>query len=305
MLLDAPSLYFRAFYGIPDTVVAPDGKTPVNAIRGMLDMTAQLIRAYRPDRLVACFDADWRPTFRVEALPSYKAHRVAADGDEEIPDTLSPQVPVIEELLDAFGIARLGVDGYEADDVIATLTTQDDGAVEVVSGDRDMFQLVDDARPVSVLYTAKGMSNLERVDEAWVCAKYGIPGGAYADLAVLRGDPSDGLPGVPGIGAKTASDLLTRFGSVSALLTAIDAGAADMVSPRIRAILTANADYLARAHIVARVATDAPVPSIDATLPMTPRDPEAVVRLADQWGVQNACARLTMALTPADYATDV
>ncbi len=295
MLLDAPSLYFRAFYGIPDTVQAPDG-TPVNALRGMLDMTAQLIRLYRPDRLVACFDNDWRPAFRVDALPSYKLHRVAHDDVEEVPDLLTPQVPLIEQALDAFGIARLGIDGFEADDVIGTLAVQSTGPVEIVTGDRDLFQLVRDDRPITVLYTAKGMSNLERVDEAAVTAKYGIPGRSYADFAILRGDPSDGLPGVPGIGAKMAAGLLQSYGTVRDMLTAIDEKTSTM-SPRIRGLLNASRDYITAAEVVARVAVDAPVPDIDAALPVTPKDHAALIELAQRWGVSNACARLTAALT--------
>jgi 5'-3' exonuclease len=296
MLLDAPSLYFRAFYGIPDSVQAPDG-TPVNALRGMLDMTAQLIRIYRPDRLVACFDNDWRPAFRVDALPSYKAHRVAYGDVEEVPDLLTPQVPLIEQALDAFGIARLGVDGFEADDVIGTLAVESTGPVEIVTGDRDLFQLVRDDRPISVLYTAKGMSNLERVDEAAVTAKYGIPGRSYADFAILRGDPSDGLPGVPGIGAKTAAGLLQTYGTVDAMVQAIAAGTATTIAPRLRALLSAHADYITAAEVVARVAVDAPVPSVDSALPVTPRDHAALIDLAERWGVSNSCARLTQALT--------
>jgi len=295
MLLDAPSLYFRAFYGIPDTVQAPDG-TPVNALRGMLDMTAQLIRLYRPDRLVACFDNDWRPAFRVDALPSYKAHRVAYGDVEEVPDLLTPQVPLIEEALDAFGIARLGVDGFEADDVIGTLAVQATGPVVIVTGDRDLFQLVRDDQPISVLYTAKGMSNLERVDESTVTAKYGIPGRSYADFAILRGDPSDGLPGVPGIGAKTAAGLLQTYGTVQDMLVAIDEKTSTM-SPRIRGLLNASRDYIVAAEVVARVAVHAPVPEVDATLPITPKDHAALIALAERWGVSNSCARLTAALT--------
>ncbi|MCU1677067.1 MAG: polymerase [Frankiales bacterium] len=296
MLLDAPSLYFRAFYGIPDSVEAPDG-TPVNALRGMLDMTAQLIRIYKPDRLVACFDNDWRPAFRVDALPSYKAHRVAYGDVEEVPDLLTPQVPLIEEALDAFGIARLGVDGFEADDVIGTLAVQSTGPVEIVTGDRDLFQLVRDDRPISVLYTAKGMSNLERVDEAAVTAKYGIPGRSYADFAILRGDPSDGLPGVPGIGAKTAAGLLQTYGTVDAMVKAIADGTATTIAPRLRALLSAHADYIVSAEVVARVAVHAPVPDVDSALPATPKDHAALVAFAERWGVSNSCARLTTALT--------
>ena len=223
LLLDTPSLYFRAFFGVPDTMTAPDG-TPINAVRGLLDFIARLASDRQPTRLVAAMDNDWRPAFRVEALPSYKAHRVATGHEEEVPDALSPQVAIIEDVLDALGVACFGVDGYEADDVIGTLAMHDAGPVDVVTGDRDLFQLVDDSRGVRILYTARGVGRAEVVDEAWVAAKYGIPGRAYADFATLRGDPSDGLPGVAGVGDKTAAALITKYGSLPALLEALDAG---------------------------------------------------------------------------------
>lgn len=160
MLLDTASLYFRAYFGVPDSVKAPDG-TPVNAVRGLLDFIDRLVKDHRPEHLVACMDADWRPHWRVELIPSYKAHRVAEERPagpdaEEVPDTLSPQVPVIEAVLDALGIARVGVAGYEADDVIGTYTARATGPVDIVTGDRDLYQLVDDARGVRVLYPVKG-----------------------------------------------------------------------------------------------------------------------------------------------------
>jgi 5'-3' exonuclease len=224
MLLDTASLYYRAFYGVPDTVRAPDG-TPVNAIRGLLDMTSRLVRARHPARLVACWDNDWRPAFRVEAVPSYKAHRLAADGaSEDTPPALVPQVPVIEEVLRAAGVAVAGQPGFEADDVMATLAARSDGPVDVVTGDRDLFQLVDDARAVRVVYTVRGLQNMDIIDEAAVTAKYDIPGRAYADFAALRGDPSDGLPGVPGVGEKTAAALIRAFGSIEGITAALDAG---------------------------------------------------------------------------------
>ena len=214
MLLDAASLYFRAFYGVPTSVTTPDGR-PINAVRGFLDMTARLLTAHGPDRLVACWDDDWRPAFRVDALPSYKAHRLAPDGSEEVvPDELSPQVPILIEVLAAAGIDRVGAPGYEADDIIGTLATRATEPVDVVTGDRDLFQLVDDARGIRVLYTARGIGDIETVVEAVVTEKYGIPGRAYADFAVLRGDPSDGLPGVAGVGAKTAAALINEFGTL-------------------------------------------------------------------------------------------
>ncbi len=227
MLLDTASLYFRAYFGVPDTVRAPDG-TPVNAVRGLLDFIARLVQDHRPDELVACMDADWRPEWRVALIPSYKAHRVAVEtpageaDEEEVPDTLSPQVPVIEAVLDALGIARVGVAGYEADDVIGTLATRSAGPVDIVTGDRDLYQLVDDARGVRVLYPLKGVGTLQVADGEWLREKYGVDGPGYADLALLRGDPSDGLPGVPGIGEKTAAKLLAAFGDLAGIMAALD-----------------------------------------------------------------------------------
>jgi 5'-3' exonuclease len=295
MLLDTPSLYFRAFYGVPESVTAPDGM-PVNAVRGLFDMIATLVRLHSPTALVACMDADWRPAFRVAAIPSYKAHRVAQGDEEQVPDTLAPQVPVIEEVLDALGIARAGVPGYEADDVIGTLAVAAPGAVDIVTGDRDLFQLVDDAQPARVLYTARGIRNLQLFDESAVTAKYGIPGRAYADFATLRGDPSDGLPGVPGIGEKSAAALITRFGSLDRLLAALDGGQTDGFPPGTRTKLAAARDYLEVAPAVVRVATDAPVPTLDHALPSKPRSPETLVALADRYGLDGPLNRLLAVL---------
>ncbi|MDQ1598682.1 MAG: hypothetical protein QOD68_156, partial [Actinomycetota bacterium] len=261
LLLDTPSLYFRAFFGVPDTMTAPDG-SPINAVRGLLDFIARLVSDRQPRRLVAAMDNDWRPAFRVEALPSYKAHRVATGDEEEVPDALSPQVAIIEDVLEALGVACFGVDGYEADDVIGTLATRDPGPVDIVTGDRDLFQLVDDERGVRILYTARGVGRADVVDEAWVAAKYGIPGRSYADFATLRGDPSDGLPGVAGVGDKTAAALITKYGSLTALLEALDAG--DTAMPAgARTKLDASRDYLAVAPKVVAVAHDVPLPAYD------------------------------------------
>ncbi|MEU8269559.1 5'-3' exonuclease [Sphaerisporangium sp. NPDC049002] len=297
MLLDTPSLYFRAFYGIPESMTAPDGM-PVNAVRGLIDMIATLVRGHSPDEIVACMDADWRPAFRVAAIPSYKAHRVATGHQEEVPDTLEPQVPVIEQVLDAVGIARVGVPGYEADDVIGTYTARAAGQVEIVTGDRDLFQLVNDDQPCRVLYTIKGIRNLQVIDEAEVSAKYGIPGRAYADFATLRGDPSDGLPGVPGVGDKTAAALVTRFGSLDAMLKAIDEGVTDGFPAGSRLKLAKARDYLAVAPAVVKVAHDAPLPEVSIARPSAPRDPETLVALADRYGLDNPLNRLLATLAP-------
>ncbi len=299
MVLDTPSLYFRAYYGVPDSVVAPDG-SPVNAVRGLLDFVARLVTDRRPTHLVAAMDADWRPAFRVAAIPSYKEHRLAPEGGELVPDALSPQVAVIEEVLDALGIVHFGVDGYEADDVLGTLATRATGPVEVVTGDRDLFQLVDDERAVRILYTAaRGVGRAEVIDEAAVTAKYGIPGRAYADFATLRGDPSDGLPGVPGVGDKTAAALITRYGDLPGLMAALDAG--DPAMPAgARLKLDAARDYLAVAPAVVRVARDVPLPAYDDVLPRAPKDPAKLVELSERWGLDSPLNRVLAALRAND-----
>ncbi|MFD5553264.1 5'-3' exonuclease H3TH domain-containing protein [Streptomyces sp. NPDC127068] len=301
MLLDTASLYFRAYFGVPESVRAPDG-TPVNAVRGLLEFIDRLVRDHHPDDLVACMDADWRPQWRVDLIPSYKAHRVAVEtgpeqpDEEEVPDTLSPQVPVIEEVLDALGIARVGVAGYEADDVIGTFTARATGPVDIVTGDRDLYQLVDDARGVRVLYPIKGVGTLQLTDEAVLREKYGVGGSGYADLALLRGDPSDGLPGVPGIGEKTAAKLLAEFGDLAGIMAAVDRPAAKL-TPTQRKRLHESRPYLAVAPRVVRVAEDVPLPEVEPALPHAPRDPAALDRLAERWGLGGSLHRLLATLT--------
>jgi 5'-3' exonuclease len=294
MLLDAPSLYFRAFFGVPQTWVAADG-TPVNAVKGLLDFIAHLVTVRRPTHLVACMDADWRPAWRVAAVPSYKTHRVATGVSEAVPDPLSRQVPLICSVLDALGVAWVGADNYEADDVIATLAARSTRPVDVVTGDRDLFQVVDDARDVRVLYIAKGVARHEVVDEAAVTARYRIPGRAYADFALLRGDPSDGLPGVRGVGEKTAAALIARYGSVVGVLEAAADPASGMRGDLGRRI-TAARDYLIAAYPVVRVATDVPVAAFDDRLPATPRDPTALVALADALRLEPSFDRVLVAM---------
>jgi 5'-3' exonuclease len=295
MLLDTASLYFRAYFGVPDSLRAPDG-TSVNAVRGLLDFVTRLVTDHRPSHMVACLDADWRPAFRVAAIASYKAHRVAADGTEDVPDALAPQVPVIEQALDALGIARMGVAGYEADDVIGTLATTASTPVDVVTGDRDLFQLIDDARGIRVLYTARGVSRLDIVDGIELEARYGIAGRAYADFALLRGDPSDGLPGVPGVGEKTAAALIRNFGDLEGLLAALDDPASALTKAQ-RARLQGARDYLKAGRAVVRVVTDVPVrPDLDPRLPRTPRDPAALSALTERWGLGRSVDRLVAAL---------
>jgi len=308
MILDTPTLYYRAYFGLPESITAPDGM-PVNAVRGTVDFISALVTAYRPNRLIACFDADWRPAFRVAAIPSYKAHRVleavetaepgatsaAAPDIEIVPDTLSPQVPVLEAVLDAFGIARGWAEEYEADDAIAAYAAAHDGPIDVVTGDRDMYQLVDDAHEVRVLNIARGVSKLEVVDDGVLTAKYGIPGRGYADFATLRGDPSDGLPGVSGIGEKSAATLVAEFGSMAGILAALD-DPGSALKPAVRRRLDVARDYLAIAPDVVRVHDEAPTVPVDSLLPAAPADPKELDRLAEQYGLVGPIRRLQRAL---------
>lgn len=310
LVLDTASLYFRAFFGVPDSIRAPDG-TPVNAVRGLLDFIARLVETYQPTHLACCWDNDWRPAWRVELIPSYKAHRVAEAGQtvvgemaasdstagEQAPDDLAVQVPVIIEVLEALGLAIVGADGYEADDVIGTLAATASMPTDVVTGDRDLFQVVDDARSVRVLYIARGVGKHERVDDAWVRAKYGIPAAHYVDFAVMRGDASDGLPGVAGIGEKTAASLINSYGGLEEILAAASEPSTT-ISPSVRSKLGKAIDYLAVAPTVVAVARDLDlgVGFDELTLPSTPADPEGFAALVERYGLGGSAERVVASL---------
>lgn len=310
MLLDTASLYFRAFYGVPDTFRAADG-TPVNALRGLLDFISRLVAGYSPSHLACCWDNDWRPAWRVELIPSYKAHRVAGAGQtvvaematssdtsgEQAPDDLAVQVPLILAVLDSLGIAVVGKDGYEADDVLGTLASTAPMPVDVVTGDRDLFQLVDDGRSVRVLYIARGVGKHEQVDEAWVRAKYGVPASAYVDYATMRGDASDGLPGVAGIGDKTAASLLNSYGSLEGILAAAS-DAHTKISGSVRSKLGAAIDYLAVAPAVVAVVRDLDldVDWDDLLLPQVPKDSARFTELAELLELGGSADRILASL---------
>ncbi len=311
LLLDTASLYFRAFFGMPDSLRAPDGR-PVNAVRGLLDFIATLVNTYHPTHLVCCWDNDWRPAWRVELIPSYKAHRVAAGNDtvvvemassagtqgETAPDDLAVQVPLIVAVLKALGIAIVGLDGYEADDVIGTLASTAPMPVDVVTGDRDLFQLVDDAQQVRVLYIARGVGKHEQVDEAWMLSKYGIPASAYVDYATLRGDASDGLPGVSGIGEKTAAALLNSYGHLEQILVEAS-DPKSKVSSGIRSKLGAAIDYLAVAPEVVSVVRDLDlgVSWDDLRIPDKPAHPRVFADLTETLGLSGSSRRVLASLT--------
>lgn len=315
LLLDGASMWFRSYFGVPSSITAPDGR-PVNALRGFLDTVATLITRERPARLVVCRDDDWRPQWRVDLIASYKAHRVVEENPsdepdvEEVPDELSPQVDMIMAMLDAFGIATAGAPGFEADDVLGTLAARERrGPVVVVSGDRDLLQLVsDDPVRVRVLYLGRGLSKATMFGPAEVAEHYGVPAGragpAYAELALLRGDPSDGLPGVPGVGEKTAQTLLRQFGSLEAILAAAQNPKSKM-STAHRKKLRAADDYIDKAGPVVRVAVNAPVTMTTDSdaLPLTAAHPRKVADLAGKLGVTSSIGRLQKALDRLPDAT--
>lgn len=309
MLLDTAALYFRAFYGVPDTVRAPDG-TSVNAVRGLLDMIGRLVAEFEPTDLIACWDDDWRPQWRVDLLPSYKTHRLAevveAGPDVEVvPDPLTVQVPVIIQTLTALGIPIVGQAEYEADDIIGTLAATSRMRVDVVTGDRDLFQVVDDDREVRVIYTARGMSRLEIVTDSVLRSKYGVSPAQYADFATLRGDSSDGLPGVPGIGEKTAASLLAEFDDLDGIIAAAAGGPSVSLSAGIRAKIRAAADYLTRAPAVVHVVCDLDLPQVDSRIRIPEAGRAELERLAGRWSLGESAARVVVALDARAAALDV
>ncbi len=296
MLLDSGSLWYRAYYGVPDTLVAPNG-TPVNAIRGFLDMTARLISIYNPDRIVVCIDGDWRPTWRVELFPEYKANRLEdEDSDEEAePDTLTPQIPILLDLLDEFGLPMVGVDDFEADDVMATYADTHPGPVRIVTGDRDLFQLVDDSRDIKVAYLAKGISAHDLVDLAFIADRYSIPGDRYALFATYRGDPSDGLPGVKGIGEKGAALIATHFATVEESIAAAERADERLPAALAKKII-AGIDYLKIAPTVVNCARNVPLPAIEIALPQAPKDLSKIYQMKDEYALGASVDRLISAL---------
>jgi 5'-3' exonuclease len=285
LLVDYSSLLYRAFHSLPPSV-------PTHGVLGFLNMLARLVTDRRPRRLAVAVDEDWRPAFRVAALPSYKAHRVAEGPDPEA-EEIERQEAIGREVLTALGVAVVGAADHEAEDVIATLAARTRGRIEIVSGDRDLFALVRDP-DVRVLYPVKGVSTLVEVDEAEITRRYGIPGRAYLDFALLRGDPSDGLPGVAGIGEKTAAKLLAAHGSLAALLAA-----APTLPPAVARRLEAGRDYLEAARRVVPPVADLPlaVPGLD--LPAQPAHPRRLARLATTYRLAGAVGRLQAACAAA------
>jgi 5'-3' exonuclease len=294
MLLDSASLWYRAYFGMPDTLLSPSGE-PVNAIRGYLDMTSKLISQYKPKRLVACIEGDWRPSWRVELFPEYKANRLDVEGEEEEPDTLGPQIPILLDLLEAFKIPIVGVDDYEADDVMATYTVSEPGPIKIVTGDRDLFQLVDDKRKISVVYLAKGIANHDHVDLRWISQKYDIPGERYALFAMIRGDASDGLPGIRGIGEKGAAVIAKQFSNLEEVMTAAE-NEDEKLTPNARKKLLDSAEYARIAPKLVNCALDVPLPKMDINLPKRPDNLDEIYQYQKDYGLGASVDRLISAL---------
>ena len=297
LLLDSASLYYRAYFALPDSITSPDGQ-PVNAVRGFLDTMASLARDREPATVVACWDDDWRPQWRVDLVPTYKTHRVLDEGTsdelsvEEVPDTLAPQIDVIAELLEIAGIPRIGAVECEADDVVATLALRSRSPVDIASGDRDLLQLVSDR--VTLLYTggtsaSRGGRPYAPMDPDLVRAQYGVDPERYADLSILRGDPSDGLPGVRGIGAKTAAALVTAFGGIDGILRAArEPGSPRPMTPTLRDRLLDAEGTLRDLDRVVRLRARPGVPP----MPRMSLDPEAALVAARRYGVEPSMRRL-------------
>ena len=294
MLLDSASLWYRAYFGMPDTLLSPSGE-PVNAIRGYLDMTSKLISIYKPKRLVACIEGDWRPSWRVDLFPEYKANRLDVEGEEEEPDTLGPQIPILLDLLEAFKIPIVGVDDYEADDVMASYTVTEPGPIKIVTGDRDLFQLVDDKRKISVVYLAKGIANHDLVDLRWIAQKYDIPGERYALFAMIRGDASDGLPGIRAIGEKGAAIIAKQFEDLEEVMLAAK-NDDERLTPNARKKLLESAEYARIAPKLVHCALDVPLPKLDIELPKRPDNLDEIYQYQKDYGLGASVDRLISAL---------
>ena len=294
LYFDTATLYYRAFFAVPESIVAPDG-SPSGAVRSFLDMVSTLHQQFPAEVVVFAWDDDWRPQWRVDLIPSYKTHRLVEVDEhgvsvEEVPDALSPQVDVIARILDAIGLPRIGEMGFEADDILGSLVDQYVIPADVVTGDRDLFQLIDDGAAVRVVSITKGIKKLEVFDDQALVEKYGIAGHHYADFSLLRGDASDGLPGVKGIGEKTAAKLVSEYSSVVELVNAAQDETSPL-APAVRKNLLASADYIQAASQVVRTRTDAALPPI-AKLPEQVQSPDVLAQIVDQWGVARQVDRL-------------
>ncbi|MFJ1752653.1 DNA polymerase I [Kitasatospora sp. NPDC088134] len=292
MLLDGHSMAYRAFFALPVENFSTATGQPTNAVYGFTSMLVNTVRDERPTHLAVAFDLS-RQTFRSAEYPEYKANRSAT------PDEFRSQIPLIGELLDAMRVPRLTAEGFEADDVIATLATAaaaEGFEVLVVTGDRDSLQLVNEN--VTVLYPTKGVSELTRYTPEKVAEKYGVRPDQYPDLAALRGDPSDNLPGIPGVGEKTAAKWVNQFGSFEELVNR-----ADEVKGKIGEKLREHLDSVKRNRFLTELVRDVELPLSVPQLERGPFDKEELARLMEALEFRNPGFRdRVAAIDPAGAA---
>lgn len=297
LYFDTATMYYRSFFAVPESVVAPDG-TPSGAVRGFLDMATVFIEKFPAKQIAFAWDTDWRPQWRVDLIPTYKAHRIDEESLEEgfelIPDNLAPQISAIATILDAIGLSRIGQNEFEADDILGTLVSYTKTKNYVVTGDRDLFQLVDDKYQNKVISMNKGMQKLEVIDDKYLKDRYGITGRQYVDFSVLRGDPSDGLPGVKGVGEKTAAILIDKFGDISKVLKACQTDHSD-IKPSVKANLLDAKDYISAATQVVKVRTDGKIPK-SLGIPTKVKSSKELNFLANDWGIAKQVNRLLKSL---------
>ena len=289
MLLDTSSLFYRAFFALPASITDSRGRQ-INALHGYLDMVARLLRERKPDELIHCLDDDWKPAGRVAAFDGYKAARA------EEPPELTAQFEVLSQMLEAAGMAQAWAPEWEAEDAIGTLCAQAPrrDRIDIVTGDRDLLQLVHDP-VVRVLITRKGVSDLAEMDEAAVEEKYGIPPGRYADFAILRGDPSDALPGVVGVGEKTARALVNAYPSLDEMVEDARAPKSSRKplkgSPGLKARIVSSADYLEAMREVVPIRTD-----LEVVVESPQRDDAKLDRIANARKLTGPVRRVREAL---------
>jgi 5'-3' exonuclease len=289
LLLDVSSLMYRAHFALGDSVRTPSGR-PVGALHGYLDMVTRLIETRRPDEVVHAYDHEWRPVARTDIYPGYKQNRPPD------PPGLPEQFTMLRQVLDLTGMVQAMTRGWEAEDAIGSLCADagETDRIEIVSGDRDLIQLVRDP-VIKLLFTVRGVSDLAQFDEAAVIERYGVPADRYAEFAILRGDPSDDLPGVRGVGEKTARALVQAYGSLEELLA--DAAAEQPRAgplrgkPALRARLLEATDYIAAMQRLVPVNVDVPLDRWDSV-----RDDGALAGLAEELGIRGPVRRLRAAL---------
>ncbi|HXG50464.1 MAG TPA: DNA polymerase I [candidate division Zixibacteria bacterium] len=292
LLLDGHSLAYRAFFALPETLVTSSGQV-TNAVYGFTSMLIKLMAEEQPDAVVVCFDKG-APQFRLERYEHYKA------GRAEAPDAFRQQLPLIREVLQALRIPALELEGYEADDLLATLTRrcrEEGSEVVIVTGDRDILQLVRDG--VSVVMTRRGITDVTRYDAAGVAERYGVPPEKWIDFVALKGESSDNLPGVPGIGDKTAAQLIAKYGDIEQVIAH-----ADELTPKLRDAVKAHAEQVRLNKELGRLRDDVPLETEPASLRLEPWDDEEVRRLFTALEFRTLHERLKELKDPAPDVSD-